>query len=225
MRLRDKCNTPNDSLNGARVLLIVWCCIYNGAMRVDVRLTGTTPLVMKNVQLADPDNEFTKAIAAISAKASNMTEDDRREKARLQWFGALYVGRNGHSGPVVPTANLRRCFKEGAKATKQGKSVDRAVIATELETPVVYDGPRDIKDLYKLPQFIYTTMVGINRAKVQSTRPIFPQWQIRVQFELVTSLLDYQKFIEIVRTAGVSEGLGDNRVNGYGRFTAEIKEV
>lgn len=194
-------------------------------MRIDISLTGTTPLVMHNVQLADPDNDWTKAIAAINAKGSNMTEDDRREKARLQWFGGLYVGQHGHPGPVVPTANLRKCFKETASATKQGKTIARAVVPLELEVPLVYDGPHDLKKLYALPQFVYTTMVGINRAKVQNTRPLFPHWQVRCQVELITELLDFDRFAAIVRKAGIIEGLGDNRINGYGRFTVELKKT
>jgi hypothetical protein len=181
---------------------------------------------MHNVQLADPDNAFTKAIAAINAKASEMTEDDRREKAKLQWFGGLYIGRNGHAGqPVMPTANLRRCFRDAGGATREGKKILRAIIPFELEVPLLYDGPTDIEQLFKLPQFAFTTMVGINRGKVQGTRPQFPQWQVRAQFELITEVLDYAKFVTIVQRAGISEGLGDNRVNGYGRFTALVKQA
>jgi hypothetical protein len=191
-------------------------------MRVDVQLRGTTPLLMHNVQLADPDNEWTKAIARINAKASDMTEDDRHEKARLQWFGGLYVGRNGNPGPVIPTANLRRCFRDAAAATKQGKTITRAVVPIELEAALLYDGPRDLQELFKLPHFVHTTMVGINRGRVQGTRPIFPHWEVRCRFELVTELLDFDKFVEIVRRAGITEGLGDNRVNGFGRFESKV---
>jgi hypothetical protein len=192
------------------------------AMRVDVQLKGTTPLLMHNSQLADPDNEWTKAIDRINAKAKNMTEDDRREKARLQWFGGLYVSHNGTPGPVIPTANLRRCFQEAAKATKEGKTITRAVVPNDLEVPLLYDGPRDVQELFKLPHFVHTTMVGINRGKVQGTRPIFPHWEVRCRFELVTELLDFDGFVEIVRRAGITEGLGDNRINGFGRFEAKV---
>jgi len=194
-------------------------------MRVNVRLVGTTPLVVHNVQLADPDNDFAKAIAVINAKASNMTEVDRREKARLQWFGALYVSHNGHAGPVMPTANIRRCFRQAGTATRQGKSIERAVIPLEVEVPLVYDGPREITELFKQPEYVWTTMVSINRGKVQSTRPIFHRWQVDCQLELVTELLDFDRFRAIVEQAGIVEGLGDGRVIGYGRFKSDVKKA
>ncbi len=196
-------------------------------MRLEVRLTGQSPLLMHNVRLADPEDEFTKAIARISDKGKKMTEDDRQEIASLEWFGGLYVGQNGHSGPVIPTANLRRCFKEAGKATNQGADITRAVIPIELNVPLIYDGPRDVKELFQLPQFVYRTMAGIpgHRTKIPRTRPQFPRWRLNCTFELVTTVLNLDEFVEIVRRAGEVEGLGDNRVNGFGRFEANVKAL
>jgi hypothetical protein len=39
----------------------------------------------------------------------------------------------------------------------------------------------------------------------------------------VTETLDLDDFEAIVQAAGVVEGLGDNRINGMGRFTALVK--
>jgi hypothetical protein len=42
---------------------------------------------------------------------------------------------------------------------------------------------------------------------------------------LLANLLDFDEFEEIVHTSGVVEGLGDNRVNGWGRFEAEVMKI
>jgi len=37
--------------------------------------------------------------------------------------------------------------------------------------------------------------------------------------------LNFDELQRIVELAGVVEGIGDNRVNGYGRYSAVVKEV
>lgn len=201
-------------------------------MRVQTRLTGISPLVMKNPQLADPENEFVRAIKQITAKGQKMTQDDLDEKARLQFAGALYIGEDG---PYMPTTNVRKCFIEGGRAVGSGKNskgptVERAVIAVDGIAPLEYSGPRDASGLWTEPRFRYSTMVNGNpssskKTLVKSMRPWFPKWSLLVEWELVTEALDYDDFVRIVEVAGVSAGLGDNRRNGFGRFSAEVKKL
>ncbi len=54
-------------------------------MRVSINLLGTTPLLVHNVQLADPDNTFTKEIAAITSKRKKTPED----RQAWTWSGWL----------------------------------------------------------------------------------------------------------------------------------------
>jgi hypothetical protein len=184
-------------------------------------LTDTSPLVQHNIQLNDPDNRFTREIAALTSKRKK-TDDDRQAIARLEFLGGLYVGR---AGIHVPAANVRRCFAEAAKARRLGTAVNRAVIPTGLEVPLRYDGPTDPAELWQDPKYRYTTSVGIGRKRVVRTRPMFPDWEVQAEWELVTDALDLDDFKAVVAAAGIMEGLGDNRVNGYGRFTAVVKEA
>src|SRR5262245_10316542 len=97
-------------------------------MRVVTKLTGTRPLLLHNVQLADPDNRWARQIAQITKKKTK-TEDDRKAIADLEWEGSLYV----HEGVIsMPTANVLRSFVEAAKIGKQGKTINRALTPTEL---------------------------------------------------------------------------------------------
>jgi hypothetical protein len=192
-------------------------------MRVTVRIVGQTPMMLHNERLANPEDPFTREIAAITAKGQRMTDSDRAELKRLRWFGGMYIGRDGGE-PVVPTANIRRCFREAAKAIKLGEQVVRGVVPIQLEVPIEYDGPRDLNELFKQPEFIDTRMVGIQRRRVPTTRPIFPRWALSCEFEVAESVMNYDQFEEIVQRAGSLEGLCDGRKIGFGRFSATVSK-
>jgi len=55
-------------------------------------------------------------------------------------------------------------------------------------------------------------------------RPQFFPWALTVSGVFVTDAgLNVDELKRIVDLAGRVEGIGDNRVNGYGRFTAELE--
>jgi hypothetical protein len=185
-------------------------------------MRGTSPLVMHNVVLADPTNSVSKAIAAITDKGSRMSDDDRLEVARLEFHGGLYLGRGG---PVIPSPNILRTIANAAKIRRLGKNVERAMIPTALEFPLVYKGPRDPAALWENETFRYGAPVRIGRGVVSRMRPRFPDWQVVSEWELMTEILNLRDFCSIVEVAGIVEGMGDNRRNGYGRFNAEVAEM
>lgn len=191
-------------------------------MRIQLTMQGTSPLVMHNVMLADPTNSVTKAIAAITDKGSRMSDDDRLEVARLEFHGGLYLGRGG---PVIPSPNILRTIANAAKIRRLGKDVERAMIPTALEFPLIYKGPRDAAGLWANETFRYGAPVRIGRGVVSRMRPRFPDWQVVSEWELMTEILNLRDFGAIVEVAGIIEGMGDNRRNGYGRFSTEIAEL
>lgn len=202
-------------------------------MRVQTKLTGISNLVMHNPQMADPENEFVMAIKQITAKRDKMTQDDRDEKSRLQFAGALYI--SPELGPYMPIANIRRCLVEGGRAIGSGRdskgpTVERAVIGVGGNVALEYPGPRDVDELWQFPRFRWETMVNGNptsakRTLVKSTRPWFPEWKLTVEWELATDVLDFDVFARIVEVAGKAAGLGDARRLGYGRFDAEVVKL
>lgn len=191
-------------------------------MRIITELTGTSPLIMHNVRLARPDDDFVRAIAKITAKGSKMTLDDREEVARLEFAGGLYIDEDG---PYLPYANVRRCFQKAATVRKLGTHVQRALLPTELSSSLEYPGPREIEKLWADATYHYSTVVGVQRAKTVRMRPWFPQWSARFEWELLTDTLDPEDMASIIVSAGRIEGLGDNRVNGFGRFQAKVLQA
>lgn len=187
-------------------------------MRIFTTLYGTKPLLMHNIQLANPDNVWARRIAEIT-KRRKKTEEDRADLARIEWMGSLYV----EEGRIVmPTTNILKCFKETAKITKEGKAVSRAVVPVDIALPLIYSGTQDIESLAQLEEFRDQTLVNVRGQRVVRTRPIFRAWGLRAEWELLTDVMDYDSFAAIAAKAGRVEGLGDNRVNGYGRFNCEV---
>lgn len=190
-------------------------------MRVVTTIVGTKPLLMHNIQLANPDNVWAKRIAEIT-KLRKKTEEDRQRLAKVEWQGSLYTNDNRI---VIPTTNILKCFLETAKITKEGRNVGRAVVALGIDVPLAYDGPQIIEKLAEREEFYDQTLVRVGAQRVVRTRPIFRVWGLRAEWEVLTDVLDYDSFVKIVKRAGLVEGLGDNRTNGYGRFDAEVVAV
>lgn len=187
-----------------------------------ITLTGTSPMLAHNIQLSDPDHPITKEIKSITSKRTK-TEDDRRAIEKLEWYGGLYTTPN-IPGPVMPTGNIRRCLIAAARINKLGKHVERALGFTTLFVPILYDGPKEIDKLFADERFHNRSSVRIGQSRTMRVRPQFPTWTIVADAYLLEDVMDFTDVQRVVERAGLAEGLGDNRVNGYGRFvgTAEL---
>jgi hypothetical protein len=187
-------------------------------MDITLEITGTSPLLMHNIALADPDNPIVQEIASYTSKRKK-TEDDRRAIERLEWFGGLYTDEGRI---VMPTANIRRCIVEAGKITRQGTQFARALNFSDLFVPLVYEGPQDPRELFTLPQFHDRSAVGIQGKRTMRVRPKFPKWALVASVNLLESVVDLDDFRRSIEMAGKAIGLGDNRINGFGRFTVEV---
>jgi hypothetical protein len=188
-------------------------------MDIRIELAGTSPLLMRNGDLVDPDNPFTREIATYTAKRKK-TDDDRHAIERLEWFGALYTD-NGQI--VMPTANIRKSLINAGKISKQGLQVARSVAFHDLHVPFAYDGSDDIDILHKDAAFSNRTPVGIGAKRTMRVRPQFIKWAVVADALLLEDVMNLEDLERIGARAGLAEGLGDNRVNGYGRFTMRTR--
>lgn len=191
-----------------------------------INLTGSTPLMMHSSRLADPDDFFTRAIAKIVAKRTNMTDDDRLEKSRLQFAGGLY--HDEEIGPYLPGPNLVRSLRTAAhlvKHNKGGGEIERGFILLSERAPLDYAGPRTLDDLWNggESKFVDRRMVKIGKSTVSTTRPIFVNWGAQFEFELDPSEIDVEDFQAYAEKSG-KVGVGDARKIGYGRFSVKIAD-
>lgn len=188
---------------------------------MQLTMTGTTALIMHNVQTADPLNPYAKEIAKITAKKKNKTEADDLELSRIKFVAGLYF--EPPSGPYLPAANVFRCLIEAGAMTREGKKIERGVVFLSDRAPLVYDGPRDLEGLWGdgTTRFVDRRLANINRQRVPITRPIFPQWAAQFDVEVDAEVLNPDAFADIVAKAGRAVGVGDYR-RFYGKFKGEL---
>lgn len=203
-------------------------------MNIEFVISGTSALLCHNPQMVDPDCQWNRQIKAITSKRKK-TDEDLKEIERLEWHGGLYTAVVG--GDVVvsqPSSKLRKCLINAGKISKQGKQIERAVIMTQLNVPLIYDGSDRVKSpeaeiarLYGTPSFHSRLSVGVNGTKrVMRVRPQFAPWALLVPAVFVPDAgLNFDDLVRLVELAGVAERLGDNRVNGYGAFRGHVRVV
>lgn len=188
-------------------------------MKVRLTLSGTAPLLMHNIQLADPLNPIVRAMKEISGKRKK-TDEDLLRLAELEFKGGLYM--TDELGPYVPGVNVEKCLVEGARITKQGKQVERGLFVIDNESPLLYKGPRTAEALWADESFRSRLAVKVAQARVQRTRPIFRDWALEVTAEVDSALLNLESVASIASDAGSMVGIGDYRPR-YGRFTTEVE--
>lgn len=190
-------------------------------MKVRLTLTGTAPLLMHNIRLANPLDPIARAMKEVSSKRKK-TDEDLLQLARLEFEGGLYVAEE--IGPYLPGVNVEKCLVEGARITKQGKQVERGVFVTDNECPLLYKGPRSADELWADDSFRSTMAVKVGQSRVMRTRPIFHQWALEATAEVDPALLNLDGLQAIAVDAGAMVGLGDFRPR-YGRFEAAVEAL
>jgi len=189
-------------------------------MKITLTITGTSPLLMHNPRMVDPEFELNRQIKTLTAKRKK-TDEDLKEIERLEWYGGLYA----ENGIIVqPTSKVRKCLINTAKIMKLGKGLERTLSFSALNVPLIYPGPKDVDELYLNKAFHSRLSVGIGGKRVMRVRPQFLAWSMVLDGVFVpdvgVNVGDLERIIEL---AGTVEGIGDNRVNGYGRFTSKLE--
>lgn len=191
-------------------------------MNIQIDLIGTSPLLMHNPRMVDPEFELNRQIKAITGKRKK-TDDDLKQIEMLEWYGGLY---EDNGAIVQPVAKVRKCLINTAKIMKLGKGIERTLVLDGLTVPLEYEGPNSIDEVFALPRFHSRLSVGVAGKRVMRVRPSFFPWGMSVRGVFVTdagvNVDDLQRIVEL---AGTVEGIGDNRVNGYGRFTGTLRTM
>jgi hypothetical protein len=200
---------------------------------VHFTLTGVTGLIVHNEQLASPLNAHTKSVAEIASKRKK-TDADHGQLAWREYLGGFYwdapllpdgnESRPGGIGPYVPGANIFTCFIEGARLTKAGTQVEKALFGLEdLKVPIEYDGPREPLKMFD-GGLLYQRLVKVSARKVLRTRPMFPEWSLDFDAMFEIDVINADVLEAAAVNAGKFIGLCDGRRKlGFGRFEVEMK--
>lgn len=188
-------------------------------MKAVLRLDGSqTSIIQHNERLADPLNEYARALAEVSKKRTK-TDADHLEMGKREFLGGLYTNENG---PCIPAWNILRCLEDGAKRHKQGKNVMRGVRPLSETVDLLYEGPRDPEELWRHREtFSLRKGVGVAGRKVMRTRPIFTGWAAELHVEVDPTIFDLDVLSMIFADAGKYAGLGDMRPI-YGCFEGTV---
>jgi hypothetical protein len=170
--------------------------------------------------MVDPEFVLNREIKALTGKRKK-TDDDLKQIERLEWYGGLYE----QNGTIVqPTSKVRKCLINTAKVMKLGKGIERTLSFAALTVPLVYDGPKNIDDVFKQDRFHSRLSVGVGGKRVMRVRPSFFPWGLSVDGLFVPDAgVNIDELHRIIELAGTIEGIGDNRVNGYGRFIGKLE--
>lgn len=187
--------------------------------KLTLELTGVAPLLLHNSRLADPLDEFARALKKVSSKRAK-TDADHEEMGRLEWLGGLYMADK--VGPCIPQANALAMLVAGAKFNRLGKAAKAGIVIDKVGK-IEYDGPREPEKMWAAGKFIDKRSARINgKSRIMRTRPRFDDWKVTLEVMYEPTIVDRESVIRFAEKAGEVEGLGDNRPQ-FGRFTVVAK--
>lgn len=195
--------------------------------RVSIGVTGTKPLLVHNIRMANPLDPYTaKLKALVSDRKTRATDDGMRAIIAAEARGAIYETADGLVG--MPMDNIYSSIQEAARAFKRGADIERALLYEPVVVPLRVGGKT-----WKVSEYLSTDIeqhidyrpVVVNRgSKTMRARPIFPDWAFSCEFQLVDEVMDLVDLRPIIERAGRFVGLCERRPR-YGTFRADVEMV
>jgi hypothetical protein len=211
-------------------------------LRYEVELTGTAPLLCSNNCTVDTIGAPAEILGWYT-KIKKREVRIERSMRNLYWLFSGYWNNEGviehpsttdgndvfegYSDPILPAANLQRCLRDSAAAWAKGKDVNRSTVV-ENDARIIYDGPRDAREMLKDGRFYHSTP---HKRGGMAVRLRLPEWQVRFRVLLNDEIMGVQDFARYIDRAGLAEGLGAWRPGSpkggrFGRFqVTEMREI
>jgi len=194
--------------------------------QLEVKIHGTTPLLMNSNQGVNPLHPVTRSMKILTAKRKR-TEDDDTEILHHKWILGLYNDEN--VGIHVPAANIEAMFKNAAKSLRKGNIAKQssAITVSPILMPLEYDGPTTPEALWNDPNRKYADIrVGkIKQASILLCRPRFNNWGLTFRIRYDETKFDREEIVDLLALSGTDVGLCDYREK-YGHFDiVEIKDI
>lgn len=187
---------------------------------IEVRLEGTTPLLLSNGRMADPLDPHAKKLSLITSKRKK-TDENYRDLGDVEWEGLMYF--DAHLGPYIPGINVFSCLKEAGAIDRLKTHIARGVVPDASKLSIEYSGPRDIESLKHDPAYRYRFLVQNKSTggRVPTVKPCFNEWSVRVKVTFMPEILKEDQVREVLSKAGAFVGLGASRKWGMGRFAVK----
>lgn len=183
---------------------------------INLRIQGTTALMLNSPRTANPFDEYSKLLAPLTSKRKK-TEEDLLEISRIKFLASLYINDGRY---VLPAQNIEQSIIEAARERKLGKKFERSFHI--YQTPDLHfpDEGKTPQQLYDLAKYVDVRVVGIKDNKITTTRAIFPSWWVEVQCDYDETQINRDEVLQCAQIAGLRYGVGTYR-RMYGRYSVE----
>ena len=174
-------------------------------LRMEVSLTGVTPMIIHNGRTANPMNSYSKAMKNITSKRKK-TEEDIEELLSIQWESSLYW--SDKIGLHMPTENILAALLKAAKKHKLGPSISGFVFDEAVGFPIIAPHHDNFEEFKKDLSNKFVKAVTIQRSKTISCRCILNNWALSFSCEIDESIIDPSSAKLVVETMSKRIGLG-----------------
>ena len=185
--------------------------------KIKCEFHGVTPIILHSCQCVNPLH-----MKKINAKKKNKTDEDLARLSDLEWEGGLYW--DDEVGVYIPAENIEATIREGAKARRKGKDIEKGFVCEDLRIPLEYGENLSKEELMKKFEYRDVRVMKVMRSRVIRTRPRFDTWNISFIASYDESVLDFREVCYAIEYAGHYVGLCDSRPK-YGQFAARITEL
>ncbi len=182
--------------------------------QLQIKIVGTTPLMMHSDRLANPLLPETKAHKELTSKRKK-TDDDHSAIARSEFVaGAYWTAKDGF---YIPGANFDATFIAGAKLQKLGTHWKRGALVIEDKVKLLHDGPSTPDKLWESPANVDCRGVKVGAAKIMRYRPVFLEWAAELTVAVNTDVLNIKEARKAIEDSGALIGVCEYRPR-FGRF-------
>src|SRR5215472_7713424 len=108
-------------------------------MQVTIKAVGTKPLLLANVDAANPLSPWYKKMADLRGTPSKRRTEKWHEEMAYCMFMSSFYDIPEISTPAIPSENLRRSLIGAAKVQRLGTQVQRALSVTEPAVAITYN--------------------------------------------------------------------------------------
>lgn len=191
---------------------------------LNIKVTGTEPLLMNNPQTVDPFNSYSREKKLITDKGKRKTEEDLMNLRTIEIESKLYM--NDELGVYIPTswimaglaANSFKKVKIAKKDVRSGVFMDSQKVKLNYEGIDKVNGKRDISGN---EAFFETMLIKQGQVKLSKSTPKFHSWSFNVGMAFDPSVIDKTSLLVILEFCCNYGGFGDFRPT-YGRATMEV---
>lgn len=198
-------------------MLFPWKC--------KVHIVGITPMIIHNGRTASPLDIFSKRMKEITSKRKK-TEEDINELLGIQWEAALYWDEK--IGLHMPVENMLAALLKSARKHKMGPKLSGFLFDDPIGFPIITKYHNNWEKFKSYEDNRFVKIVGIQRSKLLSCRPIFKEWSIKFDFNIDEDIINLDEVKIILSTLSSRIGLGvwtpsHPKPGNFGRFI--IKEM